>query len=224
MINFYIDLDDVVFDFSRDFAAFVNARYNKTKIVIPDNPYEFTEITVFGMEKKKFMYLLGLYIEAGRFAIQPLISGAAKFLRKMAESGGKPNFITVRDPESVMHTMSRLQDLYHLWGVTIPYTAFRLHIANSKHHRKWQIINELGRFAPKGIFIDDCPAYINDVVKNCPGVITIWMNTLNIMKNDCDPHFEVSTWAEIHTLINNNSFEELTAKSARPGVQERLTI
>jgi len=226
MINFYIDLDDVIFNFSRDFAAFVNDRYKKEKCVIPDNPAEFTEITVFGMEREPFLYLLGLYIESGRFAVQPLMPGAARMMLRFAKNNIKPNFITVRDPKSVIHTMTRLQDVYHDLGIRVPYNSHRLWIANRKYHKKWHIINELSRFVTRGIFIDDHPKYINDVVKHCPGVIAIWMNTLNVKGDDCCPHYEVSNWEEVDTLIFNpeNNFEVLLANSAHPGVQQNLAV
>jgi len=87
------------------------------------------------------------------------------------------------------------------------------------------MINELSRFVPQGVFIDDCPAYINDVVEHCPGILTIWMNTLNIASDNCHPHYEVKNWTEVNAMLfGTDDFEDLMANSAHPGIQQRLAV
>lgn len=225
MINLYFDLDDVVFDFSRDFINFVNESYGREQYKISNEPALFNPEEVFGMDEKTLRYLLNYYIEAGKFAIQPLMPGAFDALNYFVEHPyfpcNIPNFITVRDPQSIIHTITRLQDVYHDLGYVYPLRGFQLFSANSKYHKKWHLIKELSRFNSQGIFVDDHPDYINDVLKHCPGVITIWMNSLNI-KNGAHPHYEVKGWKEIIKLLETNIYEDLLAKSNHPGVQTEI--
>ena len=178
MINLYLDLDDTTFDFSRDFVKFANERYGKEKYVIPDKPEEYSAPAVFGMTQEELRAILVHYVEQFKFATQPLLPGVKDAFDQLIDGQdiGDTHFITVRNPESFLQTLARLQDFfYNDLGNHFPGLCYSLHMANSSHHKKWQIINTLhdsGRLEG-GVFIDDAPDYINDVAKHCPGIVTI---------------------------------------------------
>ena len=224
MINLYFDLDDVVFDFSRDFIRFVNDLYNKEYIKLLPNPKAFTPIEVFGIEEEIFRPLLDKYIELAQFEHQPLMPHAFEALTYVNNYVGikfnTPNFITVRDPESIIHTISRLQTVYEYIKYN-PLEGFKLFSANSKHHKKWQIIKELSKYNSEGIFIDDHPDYINDVVSHCPGVITFWMNSVGV-HNGAHPHYTITDWQQFISLVDDKSYSELLKDSNHPGVQMEI--
>ena len=220
MINLFFDLDDTIFDFSHDFVNFVNDRMGKKQYCINERPTEYECMAVFGMEPVAFHGWLERYVDAGRFATQPLLLTTFKALTYFAQNPDKyciPTFITIREPGVVLQTMHRLQDLYsELYKV--PTQGFHLFMANSKLHKKWQIIRELSRHNPDGIFVDDCPTYIEDMMIHNPNVISFYMNTLGMTGDVCS-HYTVDDWEGLLTIIRGRSYKDILMGSKHPGVQ-----
>ena len=226
MIDLYIDLDDTIFDFSRDFLSFVNESM-KRDFKLPTKLEEWSSLQAFGLTTQMMGEYLKLYGKLGRVEIQPTMPGAEDFLDFIQSEDyvfPAPHFITVRSADVYIQTLRRLRLLYEGIGCFYPTSRFHLHMSYNKHQLKWKTIKELNNSAGQGIFIDDNPFYINDVVRECPGVITFWMNSLNLDTSLCGPHYTVTSLVQVSNIIQAYSldFKSILSHSIRPGIQEEL--
>ena len=224
MINLYIDLDDVVFDFKTSFLNFVNESMDR-EFNIPTNMDSWSIEKAYGVSEKLFNHFLLLYGEYGRFETQKFMPGASKMMGHFHlnpnDKFNIPHFITSREPEAYIQTLRQLNDIYHSWLAGSPTNCYHLYMANHKRELKYNIIRELNRINKQGIFIEDNPDYVNDVVKYCPGVVIFWFNYYHYNKSLCEPHYSVSSWDEIYGMLSNKSlsFDTLLRYSKHPGVQ-----
>jgi len=228
MINLYFDLDDAFFDFSGPFLKFVNNILGKQHR-FPEHIDTWSAQEFYGIDRKTMDALLDKYSEEGRFFIQPPLPGALRGLKMLYGSKmipkvySRPYFITARQPVTLLHTLSQLQNTFKDLGFKNPADQFNLIMANNKYQLKWKIIKELNRFADGGIFIDDHPDYINDVTTHCPNTITIWFNRGYLNDSLSHPHYLVKSWEELGELLLCN-FDILIKNSNHKHVWEQLEI
>ena len=225
MTNLILDIDDTAYAFTDTFIKFINNRLQRS-FTRPIQPLEWGSQEVFGIGRAQFDYLLKNFTEHNNFRKLPYLKGfweAACWFHNNEKAYGHPHYITLREPNAFIQTFNSLQSLYSDMHSFHAAQSFHLHIANPKHQTKAKIINSIRHWGEDDtVFIDDNPTLINQVAKECPGVLTIWLNTLNFHPEIASPHYLVSTWSEVIDLLKSRDHDLLLKHSMHP--EEQLSL